>query len=75
MLGPCSGLFAKMSDSFVTPGTLAHQVPLSTGFCRQKYWSELPFHSPGDLPDPGIEPGSPVPQVNSLPTEPPGVGP
>ena len=41
-------------------------------FSRQEYWSELPCPSPGDLPDPGIEPGSPVLQVNSLPTEPTG---
>ena len=45
-----------LSDSFVTPWTVAHQSPLSLGFPRQKYWSELPFSSPGDLPDPGIKP-------------------
>ena len=43
---------------FVTPWTVAHQAPLSLGFSRQEYWSGLPFPSPGDLPDPGIEPGS-----------------
>ena len=42
----------------VTPRTVAHQVPLSRGFPRQEYWSGLPFPSPGDLPDPGIEPTS-----------------
>ena len=42
------------------------------GFPRQEYWSGLPFPSPGDLPDPEIEPGSPKLQVNSLPSEPPG---
>ena len=42
------------------------------GFSRQEYWSELPFPSPGDLPDPGIEPGSPALQADSLPSEPPG---
>jgi len=42
------------------------------GFSRQGYWSEGPFPSPGDLPDPGIEPGSPALQEDSLPTEPPG---
>ena len=42
---------------FATPGTVAHQVPLSTGF-PQEYWSGLPFPSPGDLLDPGIEPVS-----------------
>ena len=42
------------------------------GFSRQEYWSGLPFPSLGDLPDPGIEPGSPALQADSLPTEPPG---
>ena len=49
-----------MSDSFATPQTVAHQAPLSMGFHRQEYWSGLPFPSPGDLPDPGIEPASPA---------------
>ena len=40
------------------------------GFSRQEYWSQLPFPSLGDLPDPGIEPGSPVLQADSLPSEP-----
>ena len=44
-----------MSDSFATPWTVVLQVPLSTGFPRQEYWSELPFPSPEDLPNPGIE--------------------
>ena len=44
---------------FVTPWTVAHQAPPSMGFSRQEYWSGLPFPSPGNLPDPGIEPGSP----------------
>ena len=43
---------------FVTPMTVAHQAPLSMGFFRQEYWSGLPFSTPGDLPDPGIKPGS-----------------
>ena len=42
------------------------------GFSRQEYWSGLPFPSPGDLPDPGLEPGSPALQADSLPSEPPG---
>ena len=42
------------------------------GFSRQGYWSGLSFPLPGDLPDPGIEPGSPAPQADSLPTELPG---
>ena len=41
---------------FETPWTVAHQAPLSMGFSRQEHWSGLPFPSPGDLPDPGIEP-------------------
>ena len=45
---------------FVTPWTVACQAPLSMGFCRQEYWSGLPFLSPGHLPDPGIEPASHV---------------
>ena len=49
---------------------VAYQAPLSMGFSRQEYWSELPFPSPGDLPDPGIKPGSPALQADSLPTEP-----
>ena len=55
---------------FVTTGTAARQAPLSVGFPRQEYWSGLPFPSLGDLPDPGIEPGSPTLQANSLPSEP-----
>ena len=45
---------------FVTPGTVAHQAPQSMEFSRQEYWSGLPFPSPGDLPNPGTEPGSPT---------------
>ena len=45
---------------FVTPWTIAYQVPPSMGFSKQEYWSRLPFSSPGDLPDPGIEPRSPA---------------
>ena len=55
---------------FVTPWTIAQQVPLSMGFFRQEYWSGLPFSSPGDLPDPGVKPVSPAPralQADSLP--------
>ena len=44
----------------VTPWTVAYHVPPPMGFSRQEYWSGLPFPSPEDLPDPGIEPGSPV---------------
>ena len=45
------------------------QAPLSMGFSRQEYWSGSPFPSPGDLPDPGIEPASPALQADDLPTE------
>ena len=47
-----------VSDSFATPWTVALQAPLSMGFSRQEYWTGLPCPSPGDLPDPGMEPGS-----------------
>ena len=56
---------------FATPWTVAYQAP-SMGFSRQEYWSGLPFPSPGDLPNPGIEPGSPTLQADALPSEPPG---
>ena len=49
--------------------TVAHQAPLFTGLSRQEYWRGLSFPSPGDLPSPGIEPGSPALQAVSLPTE------
>ena len=49
-----------MSNSFAIPWTVAHQAPLSLEFPRQEYWSGLPFPSPGDFPDPGIEPVSPA---------------
>ena len=57
---------------FAAPWTVAHQAPPSMGFSRQEYWSGLPFPSPGDLPDPGIEPRSPALQVDALTSEPPG---
>ena len=50
---------------------VAHQAPLSIGFPRQEYWSGLPSPSPGDLPDPGLKPGSPALQADSLLSEPP----
>ena len=56
----------------MTVWTVAHQAPLSVGFPRQECWSGLPFPSPGDLPDPGIEPRPPALQADSLPPEPPG---
>ena len=57
---------------FATPWTVAYQDPLSMGFSRQEYWSGLPFPSPGDLPNPGIKPGSPALQAGALSSEPPG---
>ena len=51
---------------FVTPWTVAYQAPPSMGFSRQEYWSGLPFPSPGDLPDPGIEPRSPSLEADAL---------
>ena len=57
---------------FAIPWTVAYQAPPSMGFSRQEYWSGLPFPSPGDLPDPGIEPGSPALQADVLTSEPPG---
>ena len=56
-----------VSDSLWPHGLyVAHQAPLSMGFSKQKYWSGLPFPSPGDLPDPGIELGSLTLEANSL---------
>ena len=57
---------------FATPWTVAYKAPLSMEFSRQEYWSGLPFPSPGDLPNPGIKPGSPALQADALPSEPPG---
>ena len=58
-----------MSDSAI-PWTVAYQAPPSMGFSRQEYWRGLPFPSPGDLPDPGIEPRSPMLKAGTLPSEP-----
>ena len=66
----CS-IVSDLWDS-LRPHGLTHQALLSMGFPRQDYWSGLPFSSPGDLPDLGIEPKSPALQVESLPSEPPG---
>ena len=65
------GLVAKSCPTLETSWTVAHQAPLSMGFSRQEYWSGLPFPSPGDLPNPGIELRSPALQVDTLPSEPP----
>ena len=63
------GLVAKSCLTLVNPWTVACQALLSLGFSRQEYWSGWPFSSPGDLPDPGIEPGSPELQADDLPIE------
>ena len=57
---------------FVTLWTVTFQAPLSMGFSRQEHWSGLPFLSPGDLPDPGIEPASPALAGRFFATQPPG---
>ena len=54
------------------PWTVAHRAPPSMGFSRQEYWSGSPFPSPGDLPDPGIEPGFPTLEADALTFEPRG---
>ena len=54
---------------FAIPWTVVYQASLSMGFSRQEYCSGLPFPSPGDLPDPGIEPRSPALQADALPSE------
>ena len=53
------------------PWTVAYRVPLSMGFSRQEHWSGLPFPSPGDLSNPGIEPRSPTLWADALPSKPP----
>ena len=72
-----SGLLLKVLVSQLCPTplilrTVARQAPLFMRFPRQEYWSGLPFPSPGDHPDPGIQPGSPTLQADSLLPEPPG---
>ena len=57
---------------FATPWTIAYQVLLSKGFSRQEYWRGWPFPSPGNLPNPGIEPGSPALWAEASLSEPPG---
>ncbi|XDA79538.1 hypothetical protein R6Z07F_009548 [Ovis aries] len=66
---------SAVSDSFVTPQTVAHQAPLSMEFSRQEYWSGLLFPTPGDLPNPGIKhmsPESPTSAGGFFTAEPPG---
>ena len=69
--GGGGGLVAKSCPTLGTPWTVACQAPLSMGFSRQEYWSGLTFPSPGDISNPGIEPGSPAFQADALTSEPP----
>ena len=66
------GLVAKSCLTLAIPWTVDHQAPLYVGFSRQEYYSGVPFPSPGDLPNPGIELRPSALQVDSLPTELPG---
>ena len=68
-IGGGGGLVAKSYLTLATPWTVACLASLSIGFPRQGYWSGLPFPSPGQFPDPGIDPGSPAWQADSLLTE------
>ena len=65
-------LVTKLCPTLVTSWTVARLAPLVIEFSRQEYWSGLPFPSPRDLPDPGIEPRSPALQADSLPIQLPG---
>ena len=73
-LGNCCCYCSVMKSSLtlVQPHGLAHQTPVSMGLSRQEYWNGLPFPSPGDLSDPGIEPAFPVLAGGFFTTEPPG---
>ena len=66
-----SRAYGNLQQSRIDPWTVARQAPLSVGFSSHEYWSRLPFPSPWDLPNPVIEPISPVLQADSLPSEPP----
>ena len=66
------GLVAESCLTLVTPWIVTCQAPLSMGFCRQEYWSGLPFPPPGYLPDSGIEPTSSAFSGEFFTTEPPG---
>ena len=63
---------AQSGLTLATPWTIAYQAPQSMEFSRQEYWSGLPFPSPGDLLNPGIEPGSPALQADAFLSQPPG---
>ena len=65
------GLVAKSYLTLCDPWNIAPQAPLSMGFPRQEFWSGLPFSSPRDLPNPGIEPATPILACGFFSTEPP----
>ena len=67
----CVCISHSVVPNSATPRTVAHQVPPSMEFSRQEYWNGLPFPFPGDLTDPGIKPGSPALQADSLLSESP----
>ena len=67
--GGGGGLVTQSCPTLATPWTVACQASLPMGFSRQEYWSELPFPSPGAIPNPGIEPRFPALLADSLPTE------
>ena len=68
----CVSVSCSVVSNSATPWTVAHQAPLSMRFSRQEYCNGLPSAFPGDLPDPGIEPGSPALHADSLLSELPG---
>ena len=68
----CVCVSRSVLSNSVIPWTVVCQAPLSMGFFRQEYWNGLPFPTPGDLPDPEIEPRSSALQADSLLSEPPG---
>ena len=70
--GGGGGLGSESCPTLPTPWTVTHQAPLCMRFSRQECWSGLPFHSPGNLPNPEIKPWSSALQADILPTEPPG---
>ena len=63
---------SRVPRLFATPQTVAYQASPAVGFSKQEYWSGLPFPSPGDLPDPGMEPRSLASHADFLPAEPQG---
>ena len=71
-LGGKESVRCSVVSDFAIPWTVACQALLSMGFLRQEHWSGLPFHSPGDLSDPGIKPRFPALQADTLPSEPVG---